>query len=518
MQLPSLSSARLVAGQAALDKDVKHVNIIEAPDVAKWISPGTVLLSSYYAFESLSNQRLESVLTELVRAGVVAVILKTHRLVDTAPAVFATLCDTHGIALLLVGESVRYEDVLMDIMLPIINLKASLLDRHYRMGLELARLRMQEPSLKDALASLSSMMCHDLTLMDSHGRAFLSTRNSIEDVKPIESTILSGRNFTGFSYKSQRCAHTDGTFESRTVSTISLDAQTSCDLIVHDTESLDDEALVTLECIMRYIQIDLLNQRNIDNIMYMHKNNLVDELLTNRALSNRNRQGILQTLKLDISDSYQVIQMTIVADDSAPKPLEEDGTPQLAVAQALGRIWRRYAYRITPNRMAAIVNLGEGEPPVTSETLASLIPPDHPHYIAGISLIGTQCDFAQLADQTQQVKNIQRALKRYDKPLSYGDLGVFKLFSQQDGARGFLEFVPQHIACFAQDHPSLFSTLACYLENGRSCHKTAESLFVHPKTINYRIGKIRRERLFDFDDPDEALQLLFAARILKSIL
>lgn len=515
LSLPSLSRACLRTGSHALGRDVKHVNVIEAPDLAEWISSGTVLLSSYYALQRLSAQKLSEFVENVSAAGAVAIILKTHRLIEEVPADFVGLCEKNGIALITIDRDVRYENILMDIMLPIVNRKASLLDKHYRMASEMSKIRMEQKDLQGALEVFAGMVGHDLTLVDKKLNRVFTTKDADDVVRVVSSAACSGKNFDGMHYESQRCLRGNGSFCYQAAVHIPLSASEHQTLIVHEAQELDDELLVALDGIVRYLQVDLLNQRNVDSITHLYKNNLVDELLTNPTLSDASRRNMLRSLKLGSSDSFQVVQVALFPGNSvdAARSYTLDSAEML-VAQAFERCWRHFAFRITPNKIAIIVNISEKEPNVSAKLLASIMPKSCPDYIAGISLVGTRHDLLELMDQTHQIKKILEVLKRFNRPLSYGDLGIFKLLTEDISPEGLKALVPEHIYRFMQEEPVLFETLVCYLENGKNNRRTAEALFVHPKTIAYRIGRIVQKGGINFEDADEVLQILFATRIL----
>ena len=56
---------------------------------------------------------------------------------------------------------------------------------------------------------------------------------------------------------------------------------------------------------------------------------------------------------------------------------------------------------------------------------------------------------------------------------------------------------------------TLLETAEAYLETGRSLEATSRTLFVHPNTVRYRLGRIEELTHFDLTQPRDA----WAARI-----
>lgn len=52
---------------------------------------------------------------------------------------------------------------------------------------------------------------------------------------------------------------------------------------------------------------------------------------------------------------------------------------------------------------------------------------------------------------------------------------------------------------------SLIETLECFLNNKQSLKQTSKQMFVHYRTVSYRIEKIKEISNMDFDNPAEML-------------
>lgn len=68
---------------------------------------------------------------------------------------------------------------------------------------------------------------------------------------------------------------------------------------------------------------------------------------------------------------------------------------------------------------------------------------------------------------------------------------------------------------FKEHHPELFDTLSVFIDTQQSYTKTAERLFLHHKTIRYRIDKVKELLSINFDHPENVLQIQIATRLFK---
>lgn len=523
LELPSLGEAQVLAGHDGLSNKVRQLNVLEAPDLAPWLAPNTVLLTSYFALASFDNRELEAFIRQMTQASVSAIVIKLERLISEVPQGFLDACEKYGMPVIAIRKDARYEDIIMEALLPLVHHKASLLDRHYRMNVVLDRWRVGDHSLEETLAYCSQLVGHDLTLDNIPNRPMLTTLQAPanEYVFSVETKV--NDNFAGFSYDVQQMARRGSRTPSseRIVVPLDLATKPTCQLIVHGIRNQSDEMIIALEHVVRYLHIELLSQRNIDNLMYFNHHNLVDELLTNEELKPRNLTGIVRALGLGISPQYQVVQLTLLpthaATDAKVITKEPDDAyhhDTLRIRNHLHAQCPSSVFHVTTHRIAMIVNIPPHGEVVSSQALRDCLPIDIAPYVAGISDVGGLEDLRRLRQQTQQIKDIQRVLRRYSTPMTYEELGIFKIFNTPEAIQQIAQYIPARFVSFQREHPTLFETVVTYIEQGRNSNQCAHMLVVHPKTVQYRLSRVRELNLVDLDDPDQVLQLLFASRVL----
>ena len=106
-----MKDIKVLAGDRGLDKEIKGVTIIEAPDIVKFIDGGEVLLTGLYAFRSCTVDEFRTYINELSRKSVSALVLKRGRKVenaDTKIELLFTFAQEHNIPVLEVPFEVSF--------------------------------------------------------------------------------------------------------------------------------------------------------------------------------------------------------------------------------------------------------------------------------------------------------------------------------------------------------------------------------------------------------------------------
>ncbi len=114
-----MKEIKVLGGSRGLDREIKGVTIIEAPDIVKFIDGGEVLLTGLYAFRSCTVEEFRTYINELTRKSVSALVLKRGREVDNADTKIELLfafAEEHDIPVLEVPFEVSFRDIMSLIM------------------------------------------------------------------------------------------------------------------------------------------------------------------------------------------------------------------------------------------------------------------------------------------------------------------------------------------------------------------------------------------------------------------
>ena len=106
----------------------------------------------------------------------------------------------------------------------------------------------------------------------------------------------------------------------------------------------------------------------------------------------------------------------------------------------------------------------------------------------------------------------------------YSNLGFFQIFGKVDDVTELERYIPETLKklyLYDDEHKGeLITTLQMYLRNNQSIKKTAGAMFVHYRTISYRLEKIKQISGINFDNANEVLAVsngLIIYKMLKEI-
>ncbi|MBM7714839.1 sugar diacid utilization regulator [Bacillus thermophilus] len=138
------------------------------------------------------------------------------------------------------------------------------------------------------------------------------------------------------------------------------------------------------------------------------------------------------------------------------------------------------------------------------------------HFYIGVSGAETESLYKAFKEALAAIKHCMKNKERFS---SFDDIGFLQVFTNQDTDYYLVKYYEQTLRPLLALEPDrqneLLVTLERFVDHNLHYKETAESLFVHPNTVRYRIQKIK-EIFADehiFSDHDKRFNIYFALKL-----
>ncbi|GEM03151.1 purine catabolism regulatory protein [Halolactibacillus miurensis] len=524
MRLEPLKKARIIAGEAGCDKKITGVNVLEALDIENWGKKGQVILTSFFAFKDLSEKTLTDFFKKMAIIGIAAIIVKVDRFVHHVPELMIELCHQHGILLIQIDKEVKYEAIVLAILEPIINKNVALLNRYYEIHSEITQIALKMPSIQAILEEFKQMIHFDFTLLNMLKKTQITTNADLSNYHILSKQAIKQEKYMFYSYKRREVIYTIGSEESKG-SQISV--QIPClehdeyELIIHEgTHHISEEDFMVLENAVKFLQMELLKKYALSQNIYQQKNNILNDVLNNRIQEEKDVDDILDYLNIDKYDYYQVAIVKLYQKEQVDT-LQKDYTKLLKKMRYLLKVpTNRFAYMENTNRIVLLANLREVDQSLNEKKIKETVEQvmkgyKKDYYHISMSSVVHKEAIHRANTEALKTQKILDLFYPENSVLNYQQLGIYKLLLDLDKLDQAKSFISPHIVDFKEQHPELFETLSVFIDTQQSYTKTAERLFLHHKTIRYRIDKVKELLTINFDQPEDILQIQIATRLFK---
>ena len=202
-------------------------------------------------------------------------------------------------------------------------------------------------------------------------------------------------------------------------------------------------------------------------------------------------------------------------------PIDADRIDELlqALRRSLRASYPGIVYFVNGDRIVFLHNVRNENAGFTLDTVRNVLADLHNSSIlplfTHLAVISSATDRYSLPAINNEVMNAYRLFDETqgDVEVRYDDLGLYKLLLGVDDPSQLDTYIDPRLSTLHQDAPDLFQTVVSLCANGMSYPETAEQLYLHPKTVRYRVERVRKIYGVDVRDPDDYLQVVLADKI-----
>src|SRR5699024_7238235 len=123
--------------------------------------------------------------------------------------------------------------------------------------------------------------------------------------------------------------------------------------------------------------------------------------------------------------------------------------------------------------------------------------------------------------EAQDTLNIGQSANQEDFTISFNDLGIYRMLYKFGDAHQLKDFIPaslQKLLDYRKSNKAaLLETLNVFLQCQQNIAKSSQLLYVHYKTVTYRLERIKEITGMNFEDPEEMLSVQVGLRIIDVI-
>jgi PucR family transcriptional regulator, purine catabolism regulatory protein len=189
LDLPPLQHARVVAGIAGLERRVRHVNVMEVPDILPWVQPDELLLTTAYPLRD-DRAALGSLVPELAARGLAGIAVKPDRYLGEIPASMLTAADACNFPLIELPPESSFNEIISAVLSVILNEQSLRLQRAAEIHDRFTGIVLGGGGLREIALTLAELIGRQVLIVDQHGEALTASGTpdiaglSLEAVSP----------------------------------------------------------------------------------------------------------------------------------------------------------------------------------------------------------------------------------------------------------------------------------------------------------------------------------------------
>ncbi|MCL2163334.1 MAG: PucR family transcriptional regulator ligand-binding domain-containing protein [Oscillospiraceae bacterium] len=548
LKAEAIKDYEVICGEKGLDKEIKGVTIIEAPDIAKFINGGEVLITSLYAFKSCTAPEFSDYMSQLPQKKVSAIILKEGRYVassDDMISVLKALSDKHDIPLIRIPFETPYRDITYPIMEHLFNDEVTKLKYFKETHDNLIAISISTPvgdGFQKIINALEKLIGNPVALFDKNNSLLVSTRSQIEKLvfsdSILEYNLTQYSKYTYFKQRVQIGASDANEYDQYIIPMVIMSGMKMHLVITEMDRPVDIRDFIAIENSITALLIELSKQRVMMESEEKFRSNIIDDIINGKVNSYQKLHQSASLLGLSVSAPYRVLVFNV--NDKRLKN-NADVNTQAGYNNLLAEfIIKNFPNVKVQNRASGVIVLREIDPNQSSSEFSNEInikaQKIYQNIIAynkdlliSVGIGNTVDGIINIPESYKEaldallLSEITEPEKDHDRPrvVMFSDLGVFRLLSHFDNIEMLKGYIPESLKklCAYQrpQKDELIATLKTYVNNNQNIAKTAQILHVHYKTVVYRIEKIVSMTGIDLNNTNDVLSLQIGFIILRLI-
>jgi PucR family transcriptional regulator, purine catabolism regulatory protein len=544
LQIEKLKDAVVVAGHQGLDNQVCFFNIMEVPEVTRWMKGGEFLVTAGFAIKDDVNLR-KKLIYDLAEKNVAAFGIKPGQYFNEIPKDMIEHADRVGLPLLQLPSDVPY----MEFMLPIFEILIS------QQLNQLKRNEQIHHCMLEALLSGGGSLSICKALYDSLGRPVYIIDNSGNIVNNISNEKY-GQGFSSgelmgiwtqldnelLKCRPNRCNRINLEFSGKYEDVVLVPVQTNNTIngyiFVLDTEKkLDDQDLAALEYAGTISAIEFVKEKSVFETERKIRGELLEDLISGnfpteetviRRASylnfNLNSKLVTFIANIDQFEKYMIYHTN--QDENHIQEIKNHlfeeihkaflgyngGTMLLMKSNCIIGLIRMECdmnERVLNSRLIQICGKVEARYPEINISIG-----------VGKTYKGAR-NIKNSYEEAETSLKVMHHLNEEKKILFFQELGPYRFLYELKGSEAMKTFYNEILGKIEQydlqSNSNLVSTLNSYFKNDCSLLRTAENMLIHKNSVIYRIKKIEEITGLKLSNPDDRFNLLLCIK-LKSIL
>ena len=534
---------KLLCGEKGLDLEVKGIRIIEIEDMERYLTGGEILITSFQVYLSCSDREVEQHFEDLVKSDISGFIVKKRKEYDPTGRRLSLLekhCKKYEIPLVEISEDSYYWGIIRYVMIQVFDKDTARLKyfkiTHDSFNTFILKNNGSSNTASDIIKFLSIMIENPVVLYYGDLNCMVSTNSDnsklilSDEIQPYKPNII-----TKFQYMKQM----KGSCVQYVVKFAILSEVEIYITITEENRELTELDYMAIENAIINLQYGFLSEFAQNEVKKTYQRDLIHNIL-NGLLSSKEMTEAAAQLGMKESDTYRVVDFHTIKKNVQRKYTKEQ-LHEVGVIE--GELMHLLPDALIYRNMDQIVMIQQVDSDQTEleyqkemEEIEEVIQrsilyrkKDTDFQIGiGKSVEGYQRLKESYYEASQAIKYIEIIrLVTGDKNKSvvhYSSLGFFQIFGEIDDVTELERYIPETLKklyLYDDEHKGeLITTLQMYLRNNQSIKKTADAMFVHYRTISYRLEKIKQISGINFDNAHEVLAVsngLIIYKMLKEI-
>lgn len=526
LNISSLKNAQLILDQkekTLTEIPISNIMIMEGHDVEKWVEPNEMLLTSLIGYQKENEEEFIKLFKQLGKLNCSGLVIKLGRYLTKVPDNLKQLALELNLPLIIIDNDIQYKDIMFQITQLLFNESNRQLEIYRSTNQIFVSLMENTIQIDTLIDKLSKLLGNDVSIVNSikyqnrQGNYF-TTKITNEFVKYVPENKLFSRRYFIHEFTINN--------ETRTEILTQLHTRTDNNkflCVQINDHNIDEDQYISIDVATNFIDLQLNIETNIKNINKVKINDSIDSLLNENHSQSTDLPNILTDKGFVKEKNIQLIYCEI------KNNLDKDNfsifynQPNIANNFIMSSkvYWPHLIYRTWPNRLLLMIQT-DNDIAQIKQKLNKIVTYTQQD-LDGSSKIHISIEFGNYHNLKASSVSCLNTLSLSSSIFSdhkffittKDDLGIYQLLINNKDSETIKALIPQGLIRLSKNEPELIETLEQYINHLGNLAQSADTLFIHPKTMSYRINKIEKNYKLNLANANELTNISIGIHLLK---
>ena len=540
LEIGPLKRAKVLAGHQGLDNEITFVNIMEVPEVARWMKGGELLVTAGFPLKNDPLLR-ERIIEELHAKGVSAFGIKPGQYFTSVPEDLISHADKVGLPLIELPSDVPYMDFMLPIFETLINNQLFQLKKAEEIHNTLIEVVLKGKGISDLCETIFSLIGNPTLIIDKSqnilGYAGISDQESTELVQEILKQINCQENFALFlrPHRSHRLKiNLNETEKNLIVVPVDINGIVKDYLVIGEFyRRLDDQDVMAIERASTIISLELMKEKAVFEAERKVRGELLEDLISGNfrfeeavirraSFLNFNLNCHLAVFVINTDGFEQFLLNNVRKDEMFAQEVKA------WIVDMTHRVFLDYRgsamLMAKSDGIVGLVHLNSGQAKKTlinkmkeiRDKIREKYKKLNISVGVGRAYIGPRY-VKQSYEEALAAVRIGRMIKGGGNTTFFEDLGPYRFLYEMKDLLPMQKYYQDVLGILLSydkhNNTDLVKTIQHYFKNNCNLRLTAESLFIHKNSVIYRLKKVEELTGMSMDDAEDRFNLQLALKI-----
>ena len=515
LTIGDLTKSTIVAGSKGITRNITSIEVMEVPEVVNWVTAGILIMTTFYSIKDDEEKQIE-IVQKLIDKQAAGIVIKLGRFVNELPEKMLGIANQENFPIIIIPKDVSY-----------INVLAPLYERLYKEKLQKENSFQSFVdfesksflSLSAAMEELSEIVGGPLYIEDTESTLLFSTKKFLPNGWRKSNVLFSKPTY--FEYQTlakgwrNSLMQTGGALlkvegfrnilimplisNNYIFGTLHLPYTEKFEASDHPIEHLGDTAEKVAELFMN--EQLLMQKKRIEHLTRLEQFNQSED----QSFSTKDHFIIRfeadRYHKSTTHEHYVIDHSNII--------LQELLAIMESIAECSSTLFEKYGHFYALVTCTRNVDI-----PAMNSLMEISAETDHALKLALVPIAKNSRvleDSIRLANKTMEIGQL---IKPEENFYNYDQLGIYEILidlTSQNSVKNYINSILQPL--YSDSSRELLYTLEIYLNENGNVTKASEKLFIHRRTLTFRLQKIQELLQMNIDDAENRFILNFCIRI-----